>query len=91
VYLHLGQEYLVPLAAVIAIFDISLLESSTSFRHMVSSLRAVGRVREISPGDGKSLVLLDDGLIISPISSATLRERARRTLWTDPPDLSGMV
>jgi hypothetical protein len=89
-FLHIGQDRLVPLRSVIVILDAGILDESADTRLMVQSLRGRGLANEPPEGEVKSWVLTDGTLYGSPISSITLLRRSRRPGWqttdADPPD-----
>ena len=82
-YLHIGQERVLPLVQVIAVFDAGLLLLSEEMRQMAGSLRANDHWEMVPIGEAKALVLTDSGIVESSISALTLLRRARlgRDTW----------
>lgn len=78
-YLHIGQDWLVPYAAIIGIFRLTLIESSPEFRYHVQQMRSEGRLRGDSI-DAKSVILTEEFLYFSTISTITLMKRSQRGL-----------
>lgn len=78
-YLHIGQDWLVPYAAIIGIFRTSLLDSSPHLRYYVARLRSEGRVRG-EEKEAKTLILTDDLLYFSSVSTTTLERRSHRRM-----------
>ena len=75
-YIHLGNNYIISSQNIIAILN---LESpmSEDIQDIVEMARAEKRLVPISEkGKDKSLVLCDDKVDLSPISSTTLYKRA---------------
>lgn len=75
-YIHLGNNYIISSQNIIAILN---LESpmSEDIQDIVEMARAEKRLVPISEkGKDKSLVLCDDKVYLSPISSTTLYKRA---------------
>lgn len=81
-YLHVGGDRLVALASIIAILDTSVLKLSPETRQMYLRLRSEGAVVGVDPDIRRSLVVTDEGIVESTVSSATLMERWAR-LATD--------
>ena len=76
-YLHIGQNWLVPYSDIIGIFQYELLMSSPEFRQPFHRWRVEGRVW----GDGdnaKTVIITDDTLYLSTISANTLLKRVLR-------------
>ncbi len=74
-YLHIGQDWMLPYDDIIAIFQRRMLDISPEFRQLFSRLRSEGRVF----GDGdeaKSIILTDHTLLFTSISCHTLLRRA---------------
>lgn len=76
-YLHIGQDWMIPMPDIIGIFQASLLDQSIDFRHMFHRLRSEGRVFG-DRQDAKTVILTDDRLYLTSISTHTLMRRALR-------------
>ena len=80
-YLHLGQETVVPLKQVVGIFDMDNTTVSKHTRQFLTAAQKAGRVQTVSPELPKSFVVCVDSeqketVYISQISAATLKSRA---------------
>lgn len=82
VYVHLGQDYIVPVQSIIGIFD---MDTATLSRHTRACIARLEREQKVVPlfeDLPKSAVLCDtalgERLYISQISSATLMQRVER-------------
>jgi extracellular matrix regulatory protein B len=75
-FLHLGNDQAISGDKVIAIINLEGYEAETA-RTLMEKARQENRLTRISSGDKqKSLVVCDDQLYISPISSHTLYKRS---------------
>lgn len=78
-FLHLGENVVIPLNEVIAIFDIEST-SGIDTRHFLKIAEEEGFVRRITEDDPKSFVLTERNkksiIYLSPISSVTLVKRS---------------
>lgn len=78
-FLHLGENVVVPLKEVIAIFDIN---STTSIdtRHFLKIAEEEGFIKRITEDEPKSFILTERNkksiIYLSPISSVTLVKRS---------------
>jgi uncharacterized protein YaiI (UPF0178 family) len=77
-YIHLGGEKIIRTAELIAIFDISIEQSSKFSRQFVDSARKNKDVETIGDEEPKSIVVTKDRIYYSPISSSTLKKRAHQ-------------
>lgn len=80
-YLHIGQDTVVPLKEVVGIFDMDNTTVSKHTRQFLTAAQKAGRVVTVSPELPKSFVVCVDKdeketVYISQISAATLRGRA---------------
>jgi hypothetical protein len=75
-FIHLGGEKVVRAREVIAIFDMSIEQSSKISKQYLNYNHKQGQVEKIGEEDSKSLVVTTNQLYYSPISSATLKKRA---------------
>lgn len=75
-FLHLGGDDIIPVKEIIAIIDIET-EQSKITNEFISVATEEGFVKDISDGKGKSMVITDKTIYLSPISSLTLKKRAQ--------------
>ena len=78
-YVHIGQDYMVPVRSVISIFDMDTATYSRSTRKLINRLEKEGRVVTVFDDLPKSAVLcmseLGEILYITQISSTALQRR----------------
>ncbi|SKA97426.1 protein of unknown function [Caloramator quimbayensis] len=78
-FLHLGENVVIPLSEVIAIFDINSTTSSDT-KLFLNTAEEEGFIQKISSEDPKSFVLTERNkksiIYLSPISSVTLTKRS---------------
>lgn len=77
VYIHLGGEKVIRTDELIAIFDISIDQASKISKQFIDQARENKQVEIIGDEPPKSLVVSKYKIFYSPISSATLKKRAR--------------
>lgn len=76
-FLHLGNNYMVPTNKVIAILDLETAGNSPVSRSLLNKIIKKGKVLNVSePGKEKSFVICDAENYFSPISSSTLLKRS---------------
>ena len=80
-YLHIGQETVVPLSEIVGIFDIENTTISKNTRGFLNDIQKRGEVITVGDDLPKSFVVCVDKqgaqtVYISQISCATLRKRA---------------
>lgn len=75
-YLHIGNNVLVRKDAVIGVFSIDSLSSDNKGKKFMSEIRQNREVEDISDGKQSSLVLTDEKIYITRISTATLLGRS---------------
>ncbi len=79
-FLHLGEDVVIPLKNVIAIIDIESSTISTDTRKFLAIAEEEGFVESISLNIPKSFIIAEidekSKLYLSPISSVTLQKRA---------------
>lgn len=79
-YVHIGQDYMVPVRSIVCIFDMDTATASGRTRRLLERLTREGRVVDLGDDLPKSAVLcmgaLGEILYISQISSRTLQKRA---------------
>lgn len=78
-FLHLGENVVIPLSEVIAIFDINSTTNSDT-KLFLNTAEEEGFIQKISSEDPKSFVLTERNkksiIYLSPISSVTLTKRS---------------
>lgn len=75
-YIHLGGEKIIRTSQVVAIFDISIEQSSKLSRQFVAQAQKNKEVEAIGEEDPKSIVVTEGKVYYSPISTSTLKKRA---------------
>ena len=75
-YIHLGGEKIIRTSQLVAIFDISIEQSSKLSKQFVVHAQKNKEVETIGEEDPKSIVVTEHKVYYSPISSSTLKKRA---------------
>ncbi|XEC95015.1 extracellular matrix regulator RemB [Paenibacillus tarimensis] len=75
-YIHLGGEKIIRAAELVAIFDISIEQSSRLSKQFVIGARKRKDIEVIGEEESKSIVITKQKIYYSPISSSTLKKRA---------------
>ncbi|QMV42196.1 MULTISPECIES: extracellular matrix regulator RemB [Cohnella] len=75
-YIHLGGEKIIRTSQLVAIFDISIEQSSKLSRQFVVHAQKNKEVEMIGEEDPKSIVVTEHKVYYSPISTSTLKKRA---------------
>ncbi|MBD2848028.1 DUF370 domain-containing protein [Paenibacillus sp. IB182496] len=75
-YIHLGGEKIIRASELVAIFDISIEQSSKLSKQFVAGARERKGVEVIGEEESKSIVITKQKVFYSPISSSTLKKRA---------------
>ena len=79
-YLHLGQNTVVPKGAVVGIFDLDNATQSHITRKYLNNMEKMGKIVNISDDLPKSFVICCEGgdtvIYLSQLSSSTLLKRA---------------
>lgn len=75
-YIHLGGEKIIRTSQLIAIFDISIEQSSKVSKQFIVQAQKNRKVETIGEEDPKSIVVAEDRVYYSPISTSTLKKRA---------------
>ncbi|MDD2420994.1 MAG: DUF370 domain-containing protein [Heliobacteriaceae bacterium] len=76
-YLHLGDEVVIPTTEIIAIVAWSAPAQAAATRALVFAAREKGYLRRIAPkGKEKAVVVSRNNVYLSPISALTLMKRA---------------
>ena len=85
-YLHLGQNVVVPEVSIIGIFDLDNTTGSQITRKFLSEAEKTGRVWAVSDELPKSFVVCDENgsqeVYLSQLSSATLMKRGDSAFMT---------
>lgn len=78
-YVHIGQDYMVPIGSIVSVFDMDTATWSKHTRALLSRLASEGRVVVVCEDLPKSAVLCDGALgellYISQLSSAAIQRR----------------
>ncbi|HEY8345479.1 MAG TPA: extracellular matrix/biofilm biosynthesis regulator RemA family protein [Bacillota bacterium] len=79
-FLHLGGSSIVDLNKIIVVLNLDKIEHPGKYLNMLrEEEKKKGRIlEEIAEGEPKSLIITDNSLILSPISSLTLKKRVNR-------------
>lgn len=81
-YLHLGDEFVIPTKDLIGIFDIDAVTSSSVGRRYLQNAERQGRLHTVGDNIPKSFIVCgkfrDENVYLSPISAATLLKRILR-------------
>ncbi len=75
-YIHLGGEKIIRARELVAIFDISIEQSSKLSKQFVAGALKRKDVEVIGEEESKSIVITKQKVYYSPISSSTLKKRA---------------
>ncbi len=82
-YIHIGGEKVIRAVELIAIFDMNMEQASKLSKEFVEQAAIAKKVETIGEEESKSIVVTDDWVYYSPISSATLKKRANQLLTGD--------
>lgn len=81
-YLHLGQDYIVPLQTVVAVFDMDTATASKRTCGLLSSMQEEGRIIELYEDLPRAAVLcenaLGETLYLTQLSPQALQRRAEK-------------
>ena len=81
-YLHLGQDYIVPLQTVVAVFDMYTATASERTRGLLSRMQEEGRIIELYEDLPRAAVLcenaLGETLYLTQLSPQALQRRAEK-------------
>lgn len=81
-YLHLGQDYIVPLQSVVAVFDMDTATASKRTVRLIERLQVEGRIIELYEDLPRAGVLcenaLGETLYLTSLSSQALQRRAEK-------------
>lgn len=84
-FLHIGEDILVPLKDIVGIFDIKISENNST-REFLQVASEEGFIKENNEEEEKSFVLTNENVYYSSISSATLRKRLSN-IYSDELDI----
>ena len=79
-YVHLGGDKILRSKDIIAIFDVSIEKSSKISGLFMDQAYKRKQVEKIGEEETKSIILTEDKIYFSPISSSTLKKRAEQAL-----------
>jgi hypothetical protein len=77
-YVHLGGERIVRASELVAIFDVSIEQSSRISRQFTAWASKRKNVEVIGEEEPKSIVVTTQKVYYSPISSSTLKKRTHQ-------------
>lgn len=77
-YIHLGGEKIVRTSQIVAIFDLSISQTSSQTLQFVANAQANRLIETIGEEEPKSIVVTEQKVYFSPISTSTLKKRARQ-------------
>ncbi|TLS35123.1 extracellular matrix regulator RemB [Pseudalkalibacillus caeni] len=84
-FIHLGEDVVVRSRDVVAIIDRQILETSEITNEFLARHQKDGLVVDIGKDLTKSIVVTTDTIYLSPLSSVTLKRRARMVSDFDKP------
>jgi extracellular matrix regulatory protein B len=76
VFIHLGGDTVIRSKDVIAILDRQVKETSETIGEFLEFYQQEDKVEEITKDMSKSIVITNEKVYLSPISSSTLKRRA---------------
>ena len=83
-YLHLGQDYIVPLQSVVAVFDMDTATASKRTRLLLERLQDEGRIIELYDDLPRAAVLcekfLGETLYLTQLSPQAIQRRAEKDI-----------
>nr|WP_297175262.1 extracellular matrix/biofilm biosynthesis regulator RemA family protein [uncultured Agathobaculum sp.] len=81
-YLHLGQDYIVPLQNVVAVFDMDTATASRRTQKLLTRLQEEGRIIELYDDLPRAAVLcesaLGETLYLTGLSPQAMQRRAQK-------------
>lgn len=81
-YIHLGGEKIVRASELIAIFDVYIEKPSKISKQFIHHAEQNKLIEYIGDEEPKSIVITQDKIYYSPISSMTLKKRAHQLQTT---------
>lgn len=82
-FIHIGGEKVIRAVELIAIFDMNMEQASRISKEFVDQALTAKKVETIGEEEPKSIVVTDNWVYYSPISSTTLKKRANQLLTGD--------
>ncbi|MNP55318.1 hypothetical protein D3C76_1499540 [compost metagenome] len=79
-YIHLGGEKVILSSELIAIFDITIEKSSKISKQFIGHALEEKKIVRIGEEEAKSIVVTQNEIYYSPISSSTLKKKANAIL-----------
>ncbi len=80
--IHIGKNVILKREEIIGIFDIESIKNTKEFNIILNTLNNAGRIKDISEGEGKSIILYkeNDNLcgVISNVSSNSIEKRSNK-------------
>jgi hypothetical protein len=76
-FLHIGNNVMLKTSEIIGIFNVSALQEDTKGRRFLNEVRQRNDIEDISEGKESTIILTNDKVFITRISSATLLSRSR--------------
>ncbi|UMZ75192.1 extracellular matrix regulator RemB [Natranaerofaba carboxydovora] len=73
-FLHIGEDIVIPLKDIVGIFDIKIRENNST-KEFLQIASEEGFIKEKNEEEEKSFILTSENVYYSSISSATLRKR----------------
>ncbi|MFD1734941.1 extracellular matrix regulator RemB [Bacillus salitolerans] len=83
-YIHLGENVVVPLDEIITILDGQLYHSSIIVQEFIESQRKTKEIVEISNNSMKTVIVTLHQIYFSPLASVTLKRRATQMFDAGP-------
>jgi hypothetical protein len=80
-YLHLGQNVVVPKESIIGIFDLDNASWSHITRKYLNNAEKYGKIINVSEEIPKSFIVCAEKIYLSQLSSQTLLKRTSNTIW----------
>jgi extracellular matrix regulatory protein B len=79
-FLHIGNNYLLKKSEVIGLFNVDALNEDNKGRKFLNEIKQSGRAVDISDGKWCSIVLTEDAVYVSRISTTTLLARSKEDI-----------
>ena len=80
--IHIGKNIILKREEIIGIFDIESINNTKEFNIILNTLNDAGRIKDISEGESKSIILYkeNDNLcgVISNVSSNSIEKRSNK-------------
>lgn len=77
-YIHLGDNYVVPSKEVVMIIDKQTSQASAIVAEFLNKQKE--KIIQLTNGEAKSVIVTTDKIYFSPLSSSTLKKRAKTLL-----------